>query len=45
LIVLVVQGEIENGLVTLKDMNDRTETKLDVNHLQEAVCRVFDQSK
>ena len=45
LIVLVVQGEIENGLVTLKDMKDRTETKLDVNHLQEAVCRVFDQGK
>lgn len=43
LIVLVVQGEIENGLVTLKDMKDRTETKLDVNHLQEAVCRAFDQ--
>ena len=45
LIVLVVQGEIENGLVTLKDMKDRTETKLDVNHLQEAVCRAFDQGK
>lgn len=45
LIVLVVQGEIENGLVTLKDMKDRTETKLNVNHLQEAVCRVFDQGK
>ena len=45
LIVLVVQGEIENGLVTLKDMKDRTETKLDVNHLQEAVCSVFDQGK
>ena len=41
LIVLVVQGEIENGLVTLKDLKDRTETKLNVNHLQEAVCRVF----
>ena len=45
LIVLVVQGEIENGLVTLKDMKDRTETKLDVNHLQEAVCRAFDQGR
>ena len=45
LIVLVVQGEIENGLVTLKDTKDRTETKLDVNHLQEAVCRVFDQNR
>jgi histidyl-tRNA synthetase len=45
LIVLVVQGEIENGLVTLKDMKDRTETKLDVNHLQEVVRRVFDQGK
>ncbi|MRN40361.1 MAG: histidine--tRNA ligase [Nitrosopumilales archaeon] len=45
LIVLVVQGEIENGLVTLKDMKDRTETKLDVNHLQEAVCRAFDQAR
>ena len=45
LIVLVVQGEIENGLVTLKDMKDRTETKLDVNHLQEAVCRAFDQDR
>ena len=45
LIVLVVQGEIENGLVTLKDMKDRTETKLNVNHLQEAVCRVFHQGK
>jgi len=45
LIVLVVQGEIENGLVTLKDMKDRTETKLNVNHLQEAVCRAFDQDR
>ena len=45
LIVLVVQGEIENGLVTLKDMKDRTETKLDVNRLQEAICSVFDQGK
>ena len=45
LIVLVVQGEIENGLVTLKDMKDRTETKLNVNHLQEAVSRVFHQGK
>jgi len=45
LIVLVVQGEIENGLVTLKDMKDRTETKLDVNHLQEVVRRMFDQGK
>jgi histidyl-tRNA synthetase len=45
LIVLVVQGEIENGLVTLKDMKDRTETKLNLNHLQEAVCRVFHQGK
>jgi histidyl-tRNA synthetase len=45
LIVLVVQGEIENGLVTLKDMKDRTETKLNVNHLQEAVCRMFHQGK
>jgi len=45
LIVLVVQGEIENGFVTLKDMKDRTETKLNVNHLQEAVCRVFHQGK
>ncbi|PWU80781.1 MAG: histidine--tRNA ligase [Candidatus Nitrosopolaris wilkensis] len=41
LIVLVVQGEIENGLVTLKDLKDHTETILNVNHLQEAVCRVF----
>jgi histidyl-tRNA synthetase len=45
LIVLVVQGEIENGLVTLKDLKDRTETKLNVNHLQEAVCRVFQHGK
>ncbi len=45
LIVLVVQGEIENGLVTLKDMKDRTETKLNVNHLQEVVSRVFHQCK
>ena len=45
LIVLVVQGEIENGLVTLKDMKNRTETKLNVNHLQENVCRVFYQDK
>jgi histidyl-tRNA synthetase len=45
LIVLVDQGEIENGLVTLKDMKDRTETKLNVNHLQEAVSRVFHQCK
>ncbi|MDQ6667423.1 MAG: ATP phosphoribosyltransferase regulatory subunit, partial [Thermoproteota archaeon] len=45
LIVLVVQGEIENGFVTLKDLKDRTETKLNVNHLQEAVCRVFQHGK
>jgi histidyl-tRNA synthetase len=43
LIVLVVQGEIESGVVTLNDMRNRTETKLKVNHLQEAVSRLFPQ--
>ena len=43
LIVLVVQGEIESGIVTLNDMRHRTETKLKVNHLQEAVSRLFPQ--
>ena len=43
LIVLVVQGEIESGVVTLNDMRHRTETKLNVNHLQEAVSRLFPQ--
>ena len=41
LIIFVVEGEIENGLVTLKDMKDRTEIKLDVNHLTEAVSELF----
>ncbi|HET7148694.1 MAG TPA: histidine--tRNA ligase [Candidatus Nitrosopolaris sp.] len=45
LIVVVVQGEIENGLVTLKYMKDHTEIKLKVNHLQEAVGSVFRQVK
>jgi histidyl-tRNA synthetase len=43
LIVLVVQGEIESGVVTLNDLRHRTETKLKVNHLQEAVSRLFPQ--
>lgn len=41
LIIFVVEGEIENGLVTVKDMKDRTETQLNVNHLTEAVCKLF----
>jgi histidyl-tRNA synthetase len=41
LIVLVAQGEIESGFVTLKDMKHGTETKLNVNHLQEAVSKSF----
>jgi histidyl-tRNA synthetase len=45
LIILVAQGEIENGFVTLKNMKDRTETKINVNHLQEAVYKVFHPSK
>jgi histidyl-tRNA synthetase len=40
LIIFVVEGEIENGLVTLKDMKDRTETQLNVNLLTE-VCKLF----
>jgi histidyl-tRNA synthetase len=41
LIIFVVEGEIENGLATIKDMKDRTETRLNVNHLTEAVCMLF----
>jgi histidyl-tRNA synthetase len=41
LIVLVAQGDIESGLVTLKDMKHGTESKLNVNHLQETVSRSF----
>jgi len=41
LIIFVVEGEIENGLVTLKDMKDRTETLLNVNNLTEQVCKLF----
>jgi len=43
-IVLVVQGEIECGLVTIKNMKNRTETKLNVNQLQEAVWKLLPQS-
>ena len=41
LIIFVVEGEIGNGLVTLKDMKDRTETLLNVNNLTEEVCKLF----
>jgi histidyl-tRNA synthetase len=41
LIIFVVEEEIENGLVTVKDMKDRTETQLNVNRLTEAVCKLF----
>lgn len=40
-IIFVIQGEIENGLVTLKDMKDHTETKLNINHLTEEVHKLF----
>jgi histidyl-tRNA synthetase len=41
LIIFVVEGEIEKGLVTLKDMKDLTETLLNVNNLREQVCKLF----
>jgi histidyl-tRNA synthetase len=41
LIVLVAQGEIEIGLVTLKDVERGTETKLNVNQLEEAISKSF----
>jgi histidyl-tRNA synthetase len=41
LIIFVVEGEIGNGFVTLKDTKDRTETLLNVNNLTEEVCKLF----
>jgi histidyl-tRNA synthetase len=41
LVIFVVEGEIGNGLVILKDMKDRTETLLNVNNLTEEVCKLF----
>jgi histidyl-tRNA synthetase len=41
LIIFVVEGEIGNGFVTIKDMKDRTENVLNVNNLTEEVCKLF----
>jgi histidyl-tRNA synthetase len=40
LIITVIEGEADTGLVTIKDMRDRSEKKLKVNELGEVVTNL-----